>query len=583
MRYMIPWALFTLMLLSNHVSATDSDITVKEIIEADDRAQAVMEESRSTIENQREGESPLKSILALGEAFNNEDWQAAALYLDTRYLEPELTKTDPEELVRKLRIIWNQNQILDLAEVSNLPQGHSDDGLPSYRDLLGKIKVGNQTVPIYLQLVPNGSNGKIWKISNATVSKIPLLWQEYGYNPFIIKLSNYLPEFTFLAMQNWQVIGFIIMLIAAWIASSAFRWLTLQLISHSKTYGHTLHRFFSFPLRWFIFFKLLQLGVAELGLSLKARVYLNESALGYIATTFLVVAVIEFGSAMFLSNSRDDTYWSGIIRPVKTIIKCLAVITMALFWLADAGYDINTVLAGLGIGSLALALAAQKTLENVIGAITLYIAQPIRPGEFCKFGDISGVVEEIGLRSTRIRRLDRTVVHVPNSVMVAANLENVTETDRRHYNKQLRISLDTSIDQLRLTLLQLRELILSHPRVLDVAARVRFEEIERDAFLLSLNCYVDSSDINQYFAVAEDLNLHIVSLLDKLAVNLAVPEQKLMLTQQQQPEEDKKQQAKIAIEALMKENKLAFPDHTEEEKTELRDSIQYPQAGRSET
>ena len=557
--------------------------TVKDIIEADERSLEVAEQLKDQNQSIKPGETPLSALISLREAIVADDWEKAVTFLDTRYLPDHLKDHDPITLLKHLSIVWNQHRIIDLSEISNHPEGHQNDNLPSYRDLLGTIPLGDGAVPIYLQRVPDGNGNKIWKISNATVKEIPELWEEYGYNATISKLADYLPQFQFLHMQNWQFIALILMVIGAWAFTYGFRWLSLFLLERSNTYRDTMHRFFAFPFRWYLFFLIMQKGVSELGLSLKARVYLNESALGYIAYTFLILAAIEFLSALFLTNNKNNQYWSGIIRPIRTICKILAVIIIALAWLNEAGYNISTILAGLGIGSLALALAAQKTLENVIGAITLYIAQPIRPGDYCNFGDISGVIEEIGLRSTRVRRLDRTVVHVPNSVMVSANLENVSETDRRRYNKKIRVSLATNIDQLRLTVLKLRELVLSHPRILDVAARARFNDIERDAFVITINCYVNTSNIVEFFAVEEDLNLRIVTLLDALGVQLAVPEQKLVVSAQTDLSPEKYEAAKQEIAALLENDKLAFPDFTDEEKEALRGSIEYPDLGRGET
>ncbi len=553
--------------------------SVKDIIESSERSEELTEQLKENSNKLTPGETPLSAIISLREAVAKEDWHKASQFLDTRYLPEELQQRDPIVLLRQLSTVWNQHRILDLSDLSHNPEGHTNDGLPDYRDLLGNIPVKSEEIPIYLQRVPDGKGGKTWKISNATIKQIPTLWEEYGYNPFISQLSEFLPHFRFLHMENWQIIGFILIVIAAWGVTWTIRWATLAILEKSSRYKTTMHRFFSFPFRWYLFFMFLQYGVSELGLSLKARVYINTSALGYIAYTFLIVAAIEFITALFLSNNQNTQYWSGIIRPIRTILKILAVISVALIWLAEAGYNITTLLAGLGIGTLANALAGQKTLENVIGAITLYIAQPIRPGDFCNFGDISGVVEEIGLRSTRIRRLDRTVVHVPNSVMVSANLENVSETDRRRYSKELRVALDTNIDQLRLALLQIRELILSHPRILDMATRVRFLDIERDAYVIAVNCYIDTRNIEQYFAVSEDLNLRIISILDHLGIHLAVPQHKIIMESDQPGTSEKQEHARQQVEKLLQENKLAFPDHDDDQKAQLRGSIAYPELG----
>ena len=191
--------------------------------------------------------------------------------------------------------------------------------------------------------------------------------------------------------------------------------------------------------------------------------------------TFICTDLI---SELYGEKKAHDMVWMGVLLNAWVIF---------LLWLSDSGYDITTVLAGLGIGSIAVALAAQKTLENVIGAFTLYIAKPVQPGDFCRVGTTAGVIEEIGLRSTRIRKTDRTVVYVPNAVLASASIENISESDFRRYHRDLHIRLGASTDQLRQLLVDLRRLIYSHPRLTERAARVRFEEILRDGYRISLN------------------------------------------------------------------------------------------------
>ncbi|MGB1466095.1 MAG: mechanosensitive ion channel family protein [Alcanivorax nanhaiticus] len=549
--------------------AQDNAPTIKDVLDTDQKTGQVIAEVLED-DTLQPGDTPLTTLLAIMEAGEQSDWATAGTYLDMRYLPPDMTNADPATLIEQLGIVWSQQRILDLTRLSNQPEGHRDDGLPSYRDKLGSLDLPDGDLTLYLQRIPENGR-RVWKISNTTVQEIPALWDLYGYNPLITKLANYLPDFSVLHMKNWQVAGLLLMVIGAWLAAALVRKLLLWMLDHSERYRDSLHRFVVVPLRWFIFFKLLQIGVGELGLSIKARVYLNESALGYLATVFLVLGIIELLTALFLSSASNQKYWSGIIRPVRTILKMIAIVVIFLLWLSDSGYDITTVLTGLGIGSIAVALAAQKTLENVIGAFTLYIAKPIQPGDFCKVGDIAGVIEEIGLRSTRIRRMDRSVVYVPNSVLSSASIENISESDFRRYQRDLHIRLGASSDQLRNLLADLRRLIYSHPRLTDRAARVRFVEILRDSYRIQINCYVDSSEWSQFLAVSEDLNLRILTLLDSHGLQLAVPVQQWVRGDNTQPGQDKN---------LPAETLQAFPDYASDEKAGMKGSLDYPEKGR---
>ena len=552
------------------VSAQDATPTIKDVLDADEKTGQVIAEALAD-DTLTPGETPLTTLLAIMDAAEQGDWQVAGTYLDMRYLPPDMAGADPGTLIEQLSIVWGQQRILDLTRLSNQPEGHLDDGLPSYRDKLGALALPDKsTLPLYLQRIPENGR-RVWKISNATVQEIPALWDTFGYNPVITRLANYLPDFTFLYMKNWQLAGFALMLIGAWLVAALMRRMLLAMLDHSERYKDTLHRFFSVPLRWFVFFKLLQTGVGELGLSIKARVYLNESALGYLATVFLALGIIELLTALFLSNASNKKYWSGIIRPVRTILKIIAIVVIFLLWLSDSGYDITTVLTGLGIGSIAVALAAQKTLENVIGAFTLYIAKPIQPGQFCVVGSIAGVIEEIGLRSTRIRRMDRSVVYVPNSVLASANIENISESDFRRYQRDLHIRLGATPDQLRNLLADLRRLIYSHPRLTEKAARVRFVEILRDSYRIQVNCYVDSSEWSEFLAVSEDLNLRILTLLEQHGLQLAVPVQQWVRGDAP---------ATASENAVSSDTLQAFPDFNKDEKSAMKGSLEYPEKGR---
>ena len=149
-----------------------------------------------------------------------------------------------------------------------------NDGLPSYRDLLGTITLKEGSIPIYLQRVPDGEGNKVWKISNATVSKIPELWSELGYHPLAESISGYLPQFSILDMNNWQFVSLIIIVFSTWYFTAALRWLMLYLVSFSSRYKETMHKLIHKPIRMVLFFALVQRAVRVLGLSFIAQVWI---------------------------------------------------------------------------------------------------------------------------------------------------------------------------------------------------------------------------------------------------------------------------------------------------------------------
>jgi len=550
--------------------------TIKDIADTEQKIETVTSKNSSKIDY-KSGKTPLSTLLAIREAVINKDWFEAGRYIDMRYVSKGVKDIGAGELIRQLNIVWNQQNTIDLASASNEETGHSNDNLPTYRDLLGVIETSNGKVSIYLQRIPNNDGSKTWKISNATVKNIPGLWNEFGYSKNIEKLASYLPEFKFINMNNWQFFSFVILIISAWFLTGILKRIAPLIFKTTAGNGLIFVRFFGQSMRMFLFFIIIEYGSHYLGLSLNAKVWIASGTLRYLAIGYLLLGCIELFTSLYLA--KIDKNSAAIIRPIMTTFKIITVIFMLLSWFESAGYNIATILTGLGIGSLAIALAAQKTLENVFGAFTLYIAKPIKPGDFCKFGDVVGTVEEIGLRSTRIRKLNRSVVHVPNSVFSSKELENYAEIDRRHYNREFRFRLDTSSDQLRQLLIRLRDLLLVHERVLPTAAWARFEEIERDAFVIVVNCYVDTKSIVAFKAVAEDLNLYIIDIITDLGIEWAIPQQQVLMGKAVSTNESLAIDAKANMNLLREKNELPFPDFADDDVTERTNTLSYPREG----
>ena len=576
--------IFALFLTSISFTAlAETSATVKQVVELESKAEEISQQADLEKEKIRVGSTPLSTLMAIQDAMEDNDIKAAAQFVDMRYLPKHIADEGAEELLRKLGIIWRQQKLIDISTISHEEGGFRDDGLPSYRDLIGKLDYSGGKVPVYLQKIPDKQHGHIWKISNHTIHKVPTLWAEFGYPDWIQSISDTLPKFELFYMNNWQVLGFLIILIFSWYLSRLFTYLLSAVIKQVRPDMKPTQNFITGALRYTLYFLFITFGIAQLGLSIQAKIWLDSGILTYIAAIFFTLGIVELLSQRIEKRLDKKAFSRAIIRPLTTTVKILAFIILVLSWLSDAGYNLTTVLTGLGIGSLAIALAAQKTLENVFGAFTLYIARPIKPGDFCQFGAITGTVEEIGLRSTRIRKLDRTIVHVPNSVFSSKELENFAEIDRRLYKRELRLRLDTSPDQLRLLLIELRKLIFSHPEILSDGARVRFETIERDAYLVVVNAYINTASLLQFKEIAEDLNFRTLDILHKLTIQLSVPQQHLVITKEDAQSKDDKQTAKQTahqeVQQMVEKGELPFPNFSQAERDAMNNQLTYPPLG----
>jgi len=258
---------------------------------------------------------------------------------------------------------------------------------------------------------------------------------------------------------------------------------------------------------------------------------MESSGVGYIAYTVLFMGAISLLRDYQIRKLQyaGKAQGAALLRPMTTIVKVFLITIIALVWADSAGYNMSTILAGLGVGSLAVALAAQKTMENIIGAVTLYAARPVNSGDFCRFGDVVGTVEQIGLRSTTLRTLNRTLVVIPNSVFSSAEIENYSVRDRIRFFHEIRLSLSQSV-QITATLEKLRALFLKQEKVLEETVSIRFSRIEDGTAILRMDASVDTTDYQEFLAVAEELNLGIIDAVYEAGVSFSGPSKSLKLS-----------------------------------------------------
>jgi MscS family membrane protein len=199
------------------------------------------------------------------------------------------------------------------------------------------------------------------------------------------------------------------------------------------------------------------------------------------------------------------------------VIVCFAAITILSNW----GYDMTTILAGLGVGGIAVALAAQSTIANVFGGVSVIGDSPVTVGDFGKFGDVIGTVEDIGMRSTRIRTLSRTVVSVPNSSFAGINLENYSLRDKILFNPTLQIKRAAPKEKIRRGISAIQE-ALSRNKMVELGPNpVRITSFTAASFAIEIFAYVRTEDINEFYKIEAELFLTIDDVLISAGVELA--------------------------------------------------------------
>jgi MscS family membrane protein len=511
---------------------TDTDApTLKEIAEKEVTRKKVMkklaEEPVVGPFDEFNRSTPRASLLALALTIKEKNFGRAVNYLDLRNLPFTVEREqDGEALVRKLSIVAKRAMSIDIEDMSNDPKGHKDDGLPSYRDRITTLKTKNGSVDILMQRVPRGDGVFVWKISNVTVALIPVLDEEFGYGVIGNKLSQIFPHYTVFGFEIWQLVMLVGLLIAAVIVAYVTTFIVIKILQRNQRFNQQrLQKFIIGPLRFLIIVLMFRSTFHMIAPSLTARAVFEARTFLIVAIYWILLGIVDLVMSRLADRMRKNGQQDAavLLKPAATGIKLTIMLVAVITWMDNLGYEVTTILAGLGVGGIAVALAAQKSLENLIGSITIYASQPVHVGDFCKFGQTIGTVEEIGLRSTQLRTLARTIVHIPNAKFASEEIENLTQRDKILYRTRLRLSYEDTPEQVKQVLHKVRELIEQHEFIDEADSRIRFLEFGEYAQELELYVYIKTKMFSEYLEHREDINLKINDIVEAVGVKLVIP------------------------------------------------------------
>ncbi|TVR79259.1 MAG: mechanosensitive ion channel family protein [Rhodospirillales bacterium] len=384
--------------------------------------------------------------------------------------------------------------------------------------------------------------------------------------------------------EMWQIIGLGIWLIISLPLSWVLAWLVAKVFRLDRATGDLMSAKarFLWPLR-LIFVAVLGLVALRLlgfpqaiELALRTALWLVLT----IAGGWLAFHLVNKVSSWFAPSADKGRFQDAMLHSLATSITKILVIIGAALLLAEAlSLPYQGVLAGLGIGGLAVALAAQSTLANFIAGLTLLADKPVKVGDFCKFGDQIGTIESIGLRSVKVRSLGRTLISIPNAEFVNLFLENFTKRDQIWLHKILNLRYETTPDQLRWVLAEIRKLLLQHPQVTALPARARFVSFGEHSLDIEIFAYVRTTDFDTFLAVQEDLYLRIIDIVDQSGTGFAFPSTVNYLARDSGIDADRKSRAEAIVKQWREEDELPFPEFDQKTRFGLMDQIEYPPEG----
>jgi len=256
----------------------------------------------------------------------------------------------------------------------------------------------------------------------------------------------------------------------------------------------------------------------------------------YVAFFWFLLRVVTVGGQILSASTWAQARpASRSLVPLGARTAQIAVLAMAVVAiLADLGFAVTSLVAGLGIGGLALALAGQKTVENLFGAFSIGVDQPFRVGDFVTVEGVMGTVEVIGLRSTRIRTLERTVVTIPNGKLADMRIESFAPRDRIRFASVLGLSRSTTADQVREVLKQIDAMLRAQAKLWPDSVTVRLKEITPTSLDIEVQAWFTTTDFPEFQGIREELLLAFMGIVEGAGTSFAVPT-RAVFTQEGRP------------------------------------------------
>ncbi len=483
--------------------------------------------------------TPYGTVMGFIRAAERSDYPRAS-----RYLESKQPAKKKEELVGAFKVVLDRAVVLDLGQLSKKPEGNLDDDLLPNLENVGVARYGDEAVDIVLRRVYPKGAGPIWLFSSETLLAIPQAAEQLDLPLGERIWPEWLRETRFLSVPLSHLVGMALIIPLIW----GFSWLLTRVLFKVFRYSVFLLKKelkegdlarLSGPIL-FLFFAVMMRILAPFVALLLYRMFWKGigNVLVILALTWFIVRLTGVLKGQWILRLRRTGMLNRIALTelFSWVIQGLWLIACILLILHQAGVDLTAAITGLGIGGVAIAFAAQKTIENLFGTAMVISDQPIRIGDFCKAGDTSGTVESIGLRSTRIRTLERTVVTIPNGQLAAMSLENFAHREKFLFTHKFGLRYETTANQLRRVLADVRLMMSEHPKVEPLTHRARFVRLGDFSLDFEVFGYVLTPTLQDFLEAQEDLLIRMMDIIEASGTSFAFPSQTMYITRDPRPD-----------------------------------------------
>jgi len=480
--------------------------------------------------------TPREALAGYFEAWHAGRFDLAAHYLDLGAYPASEQAVQGARLARRLNLALLRLEWIDVDAVSNEALGTPEAGVPDDEERFLSMTAHGRYLDLRLSHRWDPDQGHVWLISRQTVAGIDRLYRRYGLG----WMGDHAPlvffSLSFAGLQLWQWLAILVALGLGWLAS---RWLgrwSVTLVCRlaartAATWDDALVRALDGPVRLVIWAVVVFAVSPVIGLAPEVRkvAFTLFKLLMAAGVGWLLLRLVDSTAEHLRSASPENRVGVGFLPVFVRFFKVLVVAILVLVGLDVVGINVVGVLAGLGLGGVAVAFAAQKTIENMFGAASIAGDRPFQVGDFVAIGSDLGTVEDVGFRSTRLRTLARTVVTIPNGIVAAGRVESFSARDRILFNPTIGLVYETRAAQVRAIRDGIKRLLATHPRVHQPDHRVRFRSFGDSALNLEVLCWVATKDFEKYLEVAEELNFAIAELVEREGSSFAFPTRTVVL------------------------------------------------------
>ena len=482
-------------------------------------------------------ETPRGCLFGFFRAAQQGNFQTAAAYLQI----PPSLGDSREAIAHQLQVVFDRRFVtVNMDRLSRNPRGTLDDGLSPELEGVGEVRGSDGFIDVVLvrREVGNGA-APIWLISWETIRQCRQVYDRLRLTDIDHRLPAPLVQTRVGAMPIWQILAFLVLLVVLFAVSWVLVALVvalIHLVRRRSAKGGVMATFAGSarsPATLILTLLLHRVCVNFLGVPVLYRLYYDRVILVLIfaGLFWLLSRIIDAVNRNMLARAVQQTgvSRSATLTFARRALKLVAFVVVVIIALAAFGVNLTATLAGLGIGGLAIAFAAQKSLENIFGGLAVLAEKALRVGDTCKVGNYQGEIEDITLWSTRIRTNERVLVSIPNGIVMASPIENLTARDRFWFRPLIGLSYETRPEQMRRILDGLEKMLAADPRVMDETSRVRFLALGASSLDVEVFAYVRAPTFPEFLAVQQELLLRALDVVEEAGASIAFPSRTVYL------------------------------------------------------